>query len=248
MHKRRSGLARSARSLKYMKNKKVYLLIVTLLAVIVVKLSVNKTGRETESDAVALQTIPHDTATAEALRELSVDASVPPQPGEQNTREVKPAKIEFRSELVTSKAAFSSNPPREPGEERVLAIVRAQKAKSEKVRDLIILLPDLTSEEQVFGVEYATKFMSDAEYLNYRGLLLKLADSDAFREAMMIDVLTRGEHVRLPTLVEMLRLPDSETHLEIREILTAYLDKDYGPDASEWEAPLGQWLAQVIEE
>ncbi len=61
----------------------------------------------------------------------------------------------------------------------------------------------------------------------------------------MDDALMRGEEYRLPTLVDMLgsTLSDKE-NTEIREILEAYLDKDYGPNPSDWKGPVDAWVKE----
>jgi hypothetical protein len=65
------------------------------------------------------------------------------------------------------------------------------------------------------------------------------------RVAVMDDSLTRGEELRLPNLLEMMRNSTSdEEKQEIREILEAYLDQDYGPQPGAWEAPLRKWVAE----
>jgi hypothetical protein len=94
-------------------------------------------------------------------------------------------------------------------------------------------------------MENATSLIPDSDYLKHRSNLLKLATTPEMRVAVMDDSLTRGEELRLPNLLELMRTSTSEEEKqEIREIFEAYLDKDYGPNPAHWESPLRQWIAE----
>lgn len=144
---------------------------------------------------------------------------------------------------------FSSNPKRAPEEQRILDLV-AQRGVSDamKVEQLLSMIPTLPPDAQTLAMENATALIPDEAYLGHRNRLLQLAKSDEMREAVMNDSLTRGEAIRLPNLLEMMRTSVSEDERrEIREIFEAYLDKDYGPDPAKWEAPLHAWVAENSE-
>lgn len=139
---------------------------------------------------------------------------------------------------------FSSNPRRSATESYVLNIVRADVPDAQKVEDLLRIAPELPGDAQRLAVEEAVELIPDTTYLHYRERLFQLAYSEELRAAIIDDALTRGEEVRLPTLVEMMRLSISESErTEIREVLEAYLDADYGPDPKHWEAPVRRWVA-----
>jgi hypothetical protein len=141
---------------------------------------------------------------------------------------------------------FSSNPKREPGEQAVLDIA-GERGVSDiaKVERLLTMIPTLSPDAKTLAVENATALIPDKDYLKYRDRLLKLADSADMRLAIMDDSLTRGEDLRLPNLLELMRTSKSEEEKqEIREIFEAHLDKDYGPSPAHWEAPLREWVAE----
>ena len=140
---------------------------------------------------------------------------------------------------------FSSNPKRDPEEQQILDLAGDHKIPDrEKVRQMLAMIPKLQADAQTLAMEHATALIPDEEYLNYRGHLLQLAKTSEMRTAVMHDSLTRGEEIRLPNLLEMMRTSTSEEEKrEIREIFEAYLDKDYGPNPAQWEAPLRQWVA-----
>jgi len=147
---------------------------------------------------------------------------------------------------TTNMEDFSSNPKRDPEEQRVLDIAAQTGVTDQaKVQQLLALLPSLPPDAQTLAMENATALIPDTDYLNYRNHLIQLAKTPDLREAVMNDSLTRGEELRLPNLLELMRTSQSENEkMEIRGILEAYLDKDYGPQPAQWEAPLRQWIAE----
>lgn len=151
----------------------------------------------------------------------------------------------FASE-AKSMEEFSSNPKRDPSEKMVIQIFADREASDEeKVKRLLGLIPTLPPDAQVLAMENATSLIPDTDYLKHRDHLMQLATTPEMRVAVMDDSLTRGEELRLPNLLELMRTSKSEEEkLEIREIFEAYLDKDYGPNPANWEAPLRQWVAE----
>ncbi len=144
---------------------------------------------------------------------------------------------------------FSSNPKRDAAEQQVLDIA-AERGVSDrkKVERLLGMIPTLPPDAQTLAMENATALIPDADYLGYRNRLLQIAKSPDMRETVMNDSLTRGEDLRLPNLLEMMRTSTSdEERKEIRGILEAYLDKDYGPQPAQWEGPLRKWVAENVE-
>ena len=141
---------------------------------------------------------------------------------------------------------FSSNPKRDPAEQQVIDLAGDRNLSDRaKVDRLLTMIPNLPDDAQTLAMENATALIPDADYSNYRQRILQLAKSPEMREAVMDDSLTRGEELRLPNLLELMRSSTSEAEKqEIREIFEAYLDKDYGPHPSQWEIPLSKWVAE----
>lgn len=152
----------------------------------------------------------------------------------------------FGGQARVDPADFSSNPKREPEEQRVLDIAAERTLPDEaKVDRLLTLIPSLPPDAQTLAMENAAALIEDQSYLKYRTRLLRLATTKEMRETVMNDSLTRGEELRLPNLLEMMRTSaDDAEKKEIREIFEAYLDKDYGPNPALWEAPVRKWVAE----
>jgi len=103
-------------------------------------------------------------------------------------------------------------------------------------------LPDEPA--KVVAVEQATRLMSDNQFKQLKPQLMGLNDSGSedMQETILRDILTRAENVRMPALVDLLRRPPYPGQQEIREILEAYVDVDYGRDIPKWDAAVRKWL------
>lgn len=99
---------------------------------------------------------------------------------------------------------------------------------------------------KVVAMEYATQLMSDEQFKKSKSQIMSLNDtgSEDMQETILRDILTRAENVRMPALVDLLRRPPFPGQQEIREILEAYLDVDYGTDIPKWDAAVHQWLVE----
>lgn len=145
---------------------------------------------------------------------------------------------------VKDAKAYSSNPPREDWEEEILTIAREPGEEMEKVDKLLKRFPTLNEDGQLLALEHIVTLLPDHAYTSYRSRLQSMARNDDMREALLVDVLTRDDTIRFTALVEMLRLSDSKAKEEAREILEAYLDKDYGSDPTAWEVAVKAHLAE----
>jgi hypothetical protein len=114
---------------------------------------------------------------------------------------------------------------------------------AEKVERLLAQVPQLPTREKSIAMDYATQLIEDEDYVRMRPRLLRLADTDALREVVMLDMLTRDDGIKMPSLVELMKTPSETTRNEAREILEAYLEQDYGTDPQQWDAPVRQWVA-----
>lgn len=99
---------------------------------------------------------------------------------------------------------------------------------------------------KVVAMEYATQLMSDEQFKKLKSQILSLNDTggEDMQGTILRDILTRAENVRMPALVDLLRRPPNPGQQEVREILEAYLDVDYGTDIPKWDAAVRQWLVE----
>jgi hypothetical protein len=142
---------------------------------------------------------------------------------------------------------FNSNPPREGWEDEILNLARGPGDDIGKAERLLSMVPRLNEEGRVLAVENAVALIPDKDYTKYRGRLLALAHTDEMREVLMTDVLSRDDDVRFMTLVELLRQPPNKGQEDVKEVLIAYLDKDYGTDTNAWEKAVRKFVAESKE-
>ena len=114
----------------------------------------------------------------------------------------------------------------------------------EKVERLLQMFYSLPPEGKKTALDYATQLISDDDYLRQRPRLLRMAENDDLREVVMLDMLTRDDGIKMPSLVELMKTPSETARNEAREILEAFLEKDYGADPNQWVAPVQQWVAE----
>lgn len=144
--------------------------------------------------------------------------------------------------------AYSSNPPRQPHEENVLRVaLNRELSDGVKIQQLLAMVPRLPPDGQTLALEHAARMIPDADYLKFRPRLLQLANTDDLRETVLLDVLTRDDEIRMLTMVEFLKLPPNNGHAEVREILEAFLEKNYGDDAGQWDLAVRKYLAANAE-
>lgn len=107
---------------------------------------------------------------------------------------------------------------------------------------LFALLPQLPPAGQVAAIEQLTLHLTDADYAQLRPYLLDPKQSEEVLEELIIDLLNRGNAVKLPALLALARTPNHPRAAEARELLELFLDEDHGEDWAQWEATLHTWL------
>lgn len=202
----------------------------------------------------------------------SSSAPVPTLADQAAERGLKPGTAEYDASLVPSSSSSSSDKkaassataaaatpvprekvdpekyttaPKEPWKRDLAHLsLTNQVDDKDKVTRFLAQIPSLPPEGKVIAMDYATKLIPDEEYLQYRPTLFGLVSSPEMRETVMLDALTRGEDLRMPTLVEMLRQPENPLQAEIREILFAYTEVDYGKDVNAWDEAVKKYLRE----
>lgn len=141
-------------------------------------------------------------------------------------------------------AKYTSAPKPYWEKELAVFVMRLDLSDEAKFNELLKRMNTLPPEGKVLAMEYATALIPDETYAQYRPTLFGFANTPELRETVLRDVLTRTEPVRMPTLVEMLRQPANPEQAEVREILLAYVDVDYGSDVNGWDAAVKKFLAE----
>jgi hypothetical protein len=166
---------------------------------------------------------------------------------ERALERIKEAAATHPSQTERVDPAKYNQGPKQPYAKEIIGIaMRLDLSNEDKVRQLLSKIGSLPHDGKVLAMEEATKLIPDEQYNQYRPTLFALVSSNELRETVLLDVLTRGEPVRMPTLVEMLKQPpntEHPAHEDIREILVAYLDTDYGSNLDGWDSAVKKFLA-----
>lgn len=115
----------------------------------------------------------------------------------------------------------------------------------QKIEALITAAPAFSLDDRLAALQVAMELIPDEDHPKYRLRLLRSAGTPELRDLIAHDALSRGEEIGLPVLLDILRLaPGDEERRDIRDLLEAYLEHDYGADADAWEQPVKSWLAE----
>jgi hypothetical protein len=148
----------------------------------------------------------------------------------------------------TPPGAYSSAPKPGTTEAEVLKIVNDRLMPDRtKVQRLLAMIAGASDAHKALALDHATQLIPDEEYVGMRQSLLQLAETEALKEVVLLDVLTRGDTIRMPSLVEFLRQPAYEGQAEIKQILVDFLEKDYGNDLRQWDVAVQRFLAENAE-
>jgi hypothetical protein len=162
---------------------------------------------------------------------------------------VRPDEVEKKKSnfvpLEVKAEDYTTRPKANTVEGRLLKIwADRQLPDPEKVERLLGAMSGLDDAGKKLALDYATQLITDDDYVRQRPRLLRVAASDELREVVMLDMLTRDDGIKMSSLVELMKTPSPTTRSEAREILEAFLDKDYGDDPQNWDAPVQQWVAE----
>jgi hypothetical protein len=140
---------------------------------------------------------------------------------------------------------YSTGPKEDSHEAKIFKLVmELGTPDADKVRRLLAMVPTLPEAAKVVALEHATQLIPDEEYIQQRPALLQLAETPELREVLMLDVLTRDDAIKMPGLVEFMKLQDAQLRTEAREVLEAYLEQDHGDDVKKWEVAVRQWVVE----
>lgn len=113
---------------------------------------------------------------------------------------------------------------------------------------LINLLTQLTPEGQVECVSHISNLLSDEEYSRILPVWKNPTFNPDVLDAIYTDMMNRENKVKLPALLEAVRLPNHPQHEEAKSTLEVYLDNDYENDVGKWDRAVKAFLKKEAEE
>lgn len=113
---------------------------------------------------------------------------------------------------------------------------------------LINLLPTLPAEGQAEAAQHITNLLDDKEYNRVLALVKNPQMPEEVLDVFVTDLMNRDDTVKLPTLLEIAKIPNHPHHEEAQTDLQIFLDEDYGNDWGKWEAAMKTYLKKQAEE
>ena len=127
-------------------------------------------------------------------------------------------------------------------EEKVDEILGADTDDTNKVRQLFALFPHVPSESKSEVAQHLSNLVSDDDYARLGELLKDPALADDALDVLMADVLNRPNSLKLPQLLEVAQTPSHPKADEAKDILSLFLDEDFGTDWPKWKEKMTDWL------
>ena len=127
-------------------------------------------------------------------------------------------------------------------EEKVDEILGAQTDDTNKVEQLFTLFPHVPAESKSEVAQHLSNLVSDEGYAPLGELFKESKLGDDTLDVLMADVLNRPNSLKLPQLLEVAQTPDHPKADEAKDILSLFLDEDFGTDWSKWKNKLTEWL------
>ena len=149
------------------------------------------------------------------------------------------------------RAAPTPRPPRETREEPQIAewelkidqILRVEATETETAQMLINMLPTLPAEGQAEAAQHITNLILDEEYNRVLPLVRNPALPEEVHDVFLTDLMNREDPVKLPTLLEIAKLPNHPLQVEAVSDLEIFLDEEFGTDWVRWEAAVQKYIA-----
>lgn len=180
-----------------------------------------------------------------------VPPAVPPRPAPVAVKPpVRPAAPSARALPATSTPqvaipADAAIPQLTNWEQRIDAVLGSDEIDEAKKADaLLALLPTLPEDGQLEAVQHISNLLPDERYSALAPMLTNALSSEPILEALLTDLLNRPDTLKLPTLLQLARMPDHPKASEARDVLEVYVDENFGTDWTKWEAAVQKYLQE----
>jgi hypothetical protein len=121
-------------------------------------------------------------------------------------------------------------------------------ANSATAQMLINLLPTLPAEGQTEAAQHISNLLSDKDYNKVLPIVKNPSMPEDVLDVFVTDLMNREDVVKLPTLLEIAKIPNHPHHEEAATDLQIFLDEDYGTDWAKWDAAMKAYLKKQAAE
>jgi hypothetical protein len=127
-------------------------------------------------------------------------------------------------------------------------ILGANEPEAEKATKLLEMFPLLPEDGQVEVAQHLSNLLTDDRYGSLSQTFTNTATPEGVLDVLMTDVLNRANGIKLPTLLEVARMPNHPKAEEARDVLEVFVDENYGTDWAKWEKAIQDWLKENPDE
>lgn len=128
-------------------------------------------------------------------------------------------------------------------EHKIDQILKVEATETETAQMLINMLPTLPAEGQAEAAQHITNLILDEEYNRVLPLVRNPALPEEVHDVFLTDLMNREDPVKLPTLLEIAKLPNHPLQVEAVSDLEIFLDEEFGNDWARWEAAVQKYIA-----
>ncbi len=113
---------------------------------------------------------------------------------------------------------------------------------------LITLLPSLTKDGQVEAASHISNLLPDEAWSKLNHIWRNPSFNPDVLEVFETDLMNREDKVKLPALLEAIRIPNHPARDNAMSTLQVFLDEDYGDNVAKWEVALKAFLKKAEDE
>jgi hypothetical protein len=113
---------------------------------------------------------------------------------------------------------------------------------------LINLLPTLGADGQSECISHVNNLLSDEEYKRILPIWKNPSMNAEVLDAIATDLMNRDDKIKLPALLEAVKIPNHPQREEAKTSLEVFLDADYENDTAKWEKAVKEYLKKQADE
>jgi hypothetical protein len=113
---------------------------------------------------------------------------------------------------------------------------------------LINLLPSLSAEGQVEASQHIANLLPDEHWGKLNHIWRNPAFNADVIDVLSTDLFNRDDKVKLPALLDAIRIPNHHAREDAKSTLQVFLDDDFGDDVAKWESAMKAYLKKLDDE
>jgi hypothetical protein len=158
-----------------------------------------------------------------------VDIKVGPTLDDLRPAERKPGTPRPEPTKTETKPAVAKATPRplQEWEHRIDEVLKSSADETQTAQILINMLPTLPAEGQSDAAQHISNLIEDDQYTRVLPLVKNPNLPEEVLDVFVTDLMNREDKVKLPTLLEIAKLPNHPHHEEALSDLEIFLDEDF---------------------